>query len=324
LLQFCQLADSGFEDVARAMSDNPYSHRTIQYGLLITAIGGFLFTFDLPLLRLAEADKWTLVFARGMFLFLSISIVWFVLRRRSGTNTPYIAGKAGLAVIATNTLANIAYIGALKETDAANVVFILALVPVLTAVFSRVFIQEPVHPWTWIATVLALLGVGVIVSDGLTVNSWWGDFLALVCACCTAAAFTIIRASGKNVATSLAVGSLLSALIAVVFFGINLGGLANVAAFGVPSWVWVALNGLLIIPLSSTLIANGPRYLPSADVSMFFLLETILTPLWIWMLFKEAPNTTVLLGGTIVILTLVAHSLWRLRATLEPVAKAAE
>jgi drug/metabolite transporter (DMT)-like permease len=256
------------------------------------------------------------VFARGIFLFLSITAVWWVVRLRSGSSLPYIAGTAGLAVIATNTVANIAYIGALKETDAANVVFILALIPVLTAVFSRIFIREDIPVFTWIATGLALLGVGIIVSDSLTFGGLWGDVMAFICAVCTAAAFTIIRASGKNIATSLAVGSLLSALIAIVFFDVNLPALLNTSAFGMPSWFWVALNGLVVIPLSSSLISNGPRFLPSADVSMFFLLETILTPIWIWLLFQEVPSNTVLFGGAIVIVTLVAHSIWRLRSTL--------
>ena len=227
-------------------------------------------------------------------------------------------------MIATNTVANIAYIGALKETNAANVVFILALVPVLTAVFSRIFIREEVHNFTWAATVLALIGVGIIVGDSMSTSGLWGDLLALICASCTAAAFTIIRASGKNVATSLAIGSLLSALIAIVFFDVNLPSLSQTAAFNMPSWFWVALNGLIVIPLSSALIANGPRYLPSADVSMFFLLETILTPIWIWMLFQEMPSQNVIIGGMIVVVTLVLHSFWRLRETLNMSPQAGE
>jgi drug/metabolite transporter (DMT)-like permease len=298
------------------MTSMSSTSQNTRFGLLITAIGGFLFTFDLPLLRLAENDKWTLVFARGVFLFLSISAVWWFVRLKTGSKLPYIAGKAGLAVIGTNTIANIAFIGALKETNAANVVFILALVPVLTAVFSRIFIREDIHNFTWIATVVALVGVGIIVWDSLTFGGIWGDSMALLCATCTAAAFTIIRASGKNIATSLAVGSLISALIALVFFEVHISSLVTSAAFGLPSWFWVALNGLVVIPLSSSLISNGPRFLPSADVSMFFLLETILTPIWIWMLFAEVPSNTVLFGGAIVILTLVAHSVWRLRSSL--------
>ena len=250
------------------------------------------------------------------------------MRQRTGDKSPYIAGKAGVAVVCTNTIANMAYIGAVVETNAANVVFIIALVPVLTAVFSRVFIGESIHTYTWAATVLALIGVGIIVSDSLSLGRGWGDFFALICAICTATAFTIIRASGKNVATSLALGSLMSALVAlgVMVFttpsvSTALSALGNQASFGMSTLFWVALNGLIFIPLASSLIANGPRYLPSADVSMFFLLETVLTPVWVWMLFGEAPTKLVLIGGSLVIVTLVAHSIWRLSSTLRAVAK---
>lgn len=288
----------------------------LKYGLLITTIGGLLFTFDLPLLRLAEADKWAMVVARGLLLFTSITASWLLVRFFRGGAAPFIAGKAGLAVIATNTIANISFIGASVETNIANVVFILALVPVLTAIFSRLFLGEKVHIYTWIASVLAFAGVFIIIQDGLQTDKFFGDVLALICACCTAAAFTIIRGSGKNVATSLGLGSLVSALVALVFLPTDLSTLFATAHFNMPSWFWLALNGLFVIPLSSTLIANGPRYLPSVDVSMFFLLETVLTPVWIWMLFGEVPSTAVLWGGVIIILTLLAHSIWRLQMGL--------
>jgi drug/metabolite transporter (DMT)-like permease len=49
---------------------------------------------------------------------------------------------------------------------------------------------------------------------------------------------------------------------------------------------------------------------------MFFMLETFLTPVWIWMLFGEVPSARVLLGGAVVIIAVFAHSWWRLAVTL--------
>ncbi|MFT3986191.1 DMT family transporter [Aestuariivirga sp.] len=288
----------------------------VRKGLAITAIGGLLFTLDLPLLRLAGADIWTLVFARGVFLFLSITACWYLIRASGKSRAPYIAGIAGLAVIISNTISNITYIGAIKTTSGANVVFIIALIPLLAACFSRLFIGERVHPFTWAAIAASFLGVGLIVWDGIGSGHVMGDLMALVSAICTATNFTIIRASGKNVATSVAVGSLLSAIIALLFAHVDFGALTATSAYQVPAWVWIALNGLIAIPLATALIANGPRFIPSADVSMFFLLETVLTPLWIWMLFNEVPSSMVLFGGMLVIVTLIVHSWWRLRMTL--------
>jgi drug/metabolite transporter (DMT)-like permease len=286
-------------------------------GLLISTIGGLLFTLDLPLLRLALSDKWTTVFARGLFLFISITIAWWLVRKVSNSRIAYVAGGAGIAVALTNTLANITWIGAIAETNAANVVFITALIPVITATLSRLFIGEQVHPLTWLATAFSFLGVGIIVWDGIGSGSVLGDLMALTSAICTAAAFTIIRASGKNVATSLAIGSLASAIIALFFFNVSPAGLLATGSYGLPALFWIGLNGLIAIPIASTLIANGPRYLPSADVSMFFLLETVLTPVWVWLLFAEMPGRTVMFGGAIVVITLVAHSWWRLSQSLK-------
>jgi drug/metabolite transporter (DMT)-like permease len=288
----------------------------LNFGLFITALGGFLFTFDLPLLRIAQSEKWTLVFVRGILLFLSLSTVWYITQFRKGGKLRYIDGGGGWAVVASTTLANIALIGATLETTIANVVCILALVPIFTAVFSRTFINERIHPYTWLAAAVALVGVGIIVWDGLKGGNWFGDFLALVCACCTAVSFTIIRATKRNVATSLALGGLCSAVIALAIFPINLASLLAPAAFGAPSWLWLALNGLLVVPLASTLIVNGLRYLPSADVSMFFLLESVLAPVWVWLFLGEQPSTAVLYGGVLIIVTLFVHSAWRLRTTL--------
>lgn len=299
------------------VSTSAPAHRAgqVKFGLLITTIGGLLFTLDLPLLRLSMADHWTMVCTRGVFLFISISLAWMVLNRWGGSKAPFIAGGAGIAVAVTNTVANITYIGAIVETNAANVAFIVALVPVLTALMSNIFIKEFVHRNTWIAIGLSCVGLVIIFWDGIHTGSLLGDFMALVSAACTAAAFTIIRASGKNVATSLAVGSLASAIIAVVFFDVNFSGLTQPGSFGYAAWIWIALNGLLAIPLATALMANGPRFLPSADVSMFFLLETTLTPVWVWMLFGEVPTTRVLIGGALVVVTLLLHSWWRMRST---------
>lgn len=289
---------------------------TLRFGIMIAALGGLLFTLDLPLLRLAGAEKWAMVFARGMMLFVSITVVWLLAKRFSGSKAPFIAGGAGVAVIFTNALANITYIGAIVETDAANVVFILALIPILTALLSRIFIREPVHAYTWLASLMAFVGVAVIAWDGLHSGKLFGDALAFVCACCTAAAFTIVRRSGQNIATSLAVGSLLSALVAFAMFPVDFSSLVAPGALGAPAIYWLALNGLVAIPIASSLLANGPRYMPSVDVSMFFLLETVLTPVWIWMLFDEKPSLHVTSGGLIIIATLLVHSIWRVRQGL--------
>jgi drug/metabolite transporter (DMT)-like permease len=78
-------------------------------------------------------------------------------------------------------------------------------------------------------------------------------------------------------------------------------------------WGWMAMNGFLVAPAATALLMIGPRYVAAAIVAMFFLLETVLTPIWMWAIFSEAPSTLSLLGGAIVIVSLIGHSLWRFK-----------
>ena len=282
------------------VAHDPAEHRK---GLLIAAIGGILFTFDIPLLRLAGGDQWTMIFGRGIFLFTAITLWWYFFRWRKGHREFFLNGWPGVAVAFTNTVANILFIAAITKTTAANLVFILALNPIFAAVLAWAVLKEHIPVWTWLAVVMAFIGVGIIVWDGLITGTWVGDLMALVVAMCTAVALTIIRKTGRNVVTSLATGSLVSALIALWW--------AQPLLMPLEGWGWVALNGLIVMPLASALIAIGPRYIPSAEVAMFFLLDTVLTPIWIWLLFGEVPTPRAMVGGAIVITTLVLHSFWR-------------
>ena len=278
-----------------------------QKGILLTSFGGILFTLDIPLLRLAGDHAWTLIFGRGVFLCLAITAWWFFWYRMRGHKVPFINGWAGLIVAVTNTLANLMFIAAVTMTTAANLVFILALNPLLCAIISRVFLGERMHPWTWTAVLVSFFGVVVIGADGLTTGTLPGDLMAFGVALMTATALTVIRKSGKNVVSSLAVGSLASAVIASFW--------AAPLALSFAGWGWLGLNGLFVIPLASALIALGPRYLPAPEVAMFFLLDTMLTPIWIWLIFGELPTPVSMTGGSIVIVTLMAHSLWRFRSS---------
>lgn len=276
-------------------------------GLLLTAIGAVLFTFDVPLIRLAASDKWTLMFVRGLLLFLAMTVLWMVFQRGWRGSVAYISGVGGIVAAISSTLANLMFLAAVTETTAANLVFIIALNPVICAVLAWIVLKERL-PWqTWLAIVMALVGVGIIVWSGLTAGTTTGDLLAFGVATCMAVTLTAARCSGRNIMTSLAIGALASACIAAFW--------AEPATLPSVSWGWLALNALMIVPVAMALLAIGPRYLPAPEVAMFFLLELILTPLWMWLIFGEAPTREAFLGGAIVFFTLLCHSIWRLTSS---------
>jgi drug/metabolite transporter (DMT)-like permease len=131
-----------------------------------------------------------------------------------------------------------------------------------------------------------------------------------------AAAITISRASGKDMGFTSLIGVILPCLVALF--------MVSKTGYEVAEPWWIVFNGAVVMPISFFCLAAAPRYISGPEVSMFYLLETVLAPVWVWMIFDEVPSGKSLMGGAILIVALVAHSLWQLhegrrrRAALAP------
>ena len=63
------------------------------------------------------------------------------------------------------------------------------------------------------------------------------------------------------------------------------------------------------------LVTLAPRYITGAEVNLFFLMETVLGPIWVWMVVKEQPSMETIQGGVVIILTIAIHSFLAIKKT---------
>lgn len=273
-------------------------------GLLITAIGGLALTVDIPLIRLANGDAWSILMLRSGMTFVSAILIWIVWRFLIGGAPKLVPGRAGLAVAALYGAGSITFVMAVFNTSTANLVFILAFNTMFAALLSWLFLKEQPRPITLAAMMVMIIGVFIIVGDGIGSGHFFGDLLALASALLIASAITISRASGRDMGFTPLVAVILPFALAAVM----------VAQTGlrVETPAWIIFNGAVIMPLSFFCLATGPRYISGPEVAMFYLLETVLAPVWVWMIFSDVPSTNSLIGGSILIIALVAHASWQL------------
>ena len=273
-------------------------------GLAITAIGGMTLTVDIPLIRLAEGDPWPILMLRTGTTFAAALIIWTVWRLITPKAPALLPGWTGAVVAALYGLGSITFVGAVYNTSTANLVFILAFTSMFAALLSWLFLGERPHKATLMAMAAMVVGVAIIVADGLGAGNFFGDILALCSALLIASAITISRHSGRDMGFTARVGVFMPFVIAA----------AMVAQTGyrVDAPWWIVFNGAVIMPISFFCLATGPRYLSGPEVAMFYLLETVLAPVWVWLIFAEAPSPSAMVGGTILIVALVAHSVWQL------------
>ena len=286
-----------------SQKNDPALHRK---GLLITAIGGLALSFDIPLIRSADGDVWSMVVLRNISVFVMALALWAVLNFVFRRKTVLIPGRIGLLIGLVYGINGLTFMLAVFNTTTANVVFILAFTSMFAAILSWIFLGERPSNATLLTMAAMVAGVLLIVHDGLSSGNVFGDAMAACSAFLLAIALTLSRRSGADMGFVPLVAAVLSGVVAL--FCLPSAGLT------VAEPVYILFNGLVLLPLAFWCLATGPRYLSAPEVGMFYLLETVLAPIWVWIVFAETPTTPTLIGGSILILALLAHSFWQMRS----------
>ena len=282
-----------------ATTDDNYAR-----GLLLTAIGGLALTADIPLIKLADGEPWSILMLRGATTFVVAIAVWLVWRAVCDKAPQLIPGKSGLLVAALYGATSLTFITAVYNTSTANLVFILAFNTMFAALLSWMFLRQRPRPVTFAAMAAMILGIGIIVGDSIGSGTLFGDFMAGLSAFMVAAAITVTRATGRDMGFAALVAVIIPAAVAAV--------MVLRTGYDVAEPWWIIFNGAVVMPISFFCLATGPKYISGPEVAMFYLLETVLAPIWVWLIFAERPTTQSLIGGAILVAALVAHSLWLL------------
>lgn len=272
-------------------------------GLLLVTSGIVVLSFDGLLVRLAQADGWSIVFWRGLLMFLALGAFSLSARSRASIRAQPLIGVGSALLLA---LISIFFVLAIIHTTVANVVVVLATAPLFAALFTRFFLREQVALHTWLAIGVAALGIMIVFAGAFTPTDLAGNGYALLSSAAVGANLTLLRRHPSIERMPLiAIGGLAAALIAW----------PNAEPLGLDatSYWALAVMGLVQMPLATLLINNATRYLPSAEVALFYLLESVLGTLWVWYFLQETPASSTLYGGALVIATLVVHASLTLR-----------
>jgi len=275
-------------------------------GLVITTLGVLLVVPDSLFVRLIEAEPMVTAFWRGLTAGLFVLLVLLSTRGLQGVRAVFGTGLPGLIytiLIATTTPA---FVMAVANTSVANVVFIFASMPIFAAIFSRLFLGEPIHV-RMVATMAAvILGLAIIAygSRSTQIASWKGDLWAIYVSAAFAAALTAVRTIK---ATSMIPAIPFAYIGAAIVIGIFV---SPVEAFET-QWPLFLGHGAFI-GAASCLLVLGPRYISSAEVSLLVLLESVLAPLLVWVVIGEDPGSWAVVGGAVVVCALLVSNFYAL------------
>ena len=277
-----------------------------QKGSLLAFVAVMFITPDSLFIRLSSIDTWGLVFYRGIIPFFTVFFGMLLIYRLNFFKILMTSGIHGIIYVITFSITNITFVVSIQNTNVANTLVMIATAPMLSAILGSIFLKEPPDKKTLISIIITFLSVIYIFFDSLKLGNFYGDILGFITAIGLAVgAVTIRSAKSKNLVPAAVVGKLLVATFALLF-------VENFALIN-QDLIIVPLMCILCVAIPFVLVTIAPRFIPAAEVNLFFLLETIIGPIWVWMIIREQPSVETLIGGVVIIITIAIHSFLKLR-----------
>ena len=278
--------------------------------LLVLAAGICWSSMGLGIRHIEVANVWQILFFRSIAL---TPLLLLVLTLRARGNPLPIIQKAGLAGGVGGISLVFAFSGgilAVQTTSVANAMFLFAAAPFFAAVLGWLVLKEHVRKATWISMMAALVGIVIMVWEGISIGRIIGNVAALI----SALGFAVFTISlrWKKLEDMLP-----TVFLAGLFAIIIAGALCQIKGYGldVPKRdIWIALAlGVFQVGAGLILYTLGSKVVPSAELALLSMTEVVFGPFWVWLFLGETAGVYTLLGGMILLIAIASNALSGLR-----------
>ena len=256
--------------------------------------------------HLDAARSFEVTFWRSLFTALALAVALTALRGPALWSTLLRSGRVLWASGLCWAVMFTAFMVSLTLTTVANVLVTMAIGPMITAIFSRVFLGKHLPLRTWLAIVVAGAGIswmfGAEAGNGA---SLLGSLVACAVPLAGAANWTLLQragesgAQGPDMLPALLLGALISAAVTLPLAWPLQASRHDLGLLALLGFVQLALPCLLVVRLS--------RHLPAPEIALLALLEVVFGVAWAWLWAGERLSSNVLTGGALVLGALVAN-----------------
>lgn len=267
-------------------------------GILLVAAGTVLWSTAGLFVRLLDLDVWTMQGWRALFGGLSLLAVVAIERGRHLPRAFADIGIPGLLAAPLAAVSMLTYVAALQLTTVANVLTVYATVPFMAAAVAYLWLGERMGRRAVIAAAVALVGVAVMAWAATRPQDIAGNALSLLMTLSFAMFIVMARRfPGLGMAPVNVVGTAICLLACLPLMQPALPPARDLLV--------LALFGATSSGLAYMLFLTGSRLIPSSEAGLIALLDVVLGPLWVWLAFAEDPGLPALVGGGIVLASLL-------------------
>ena len=274
-------------------------------GPLLVFLGAICLSFGGLIVKSFEgANLWQILFWRQFFFSIIVALYLLFTYKKNFFKSFYDSGIPGFVGGLILAIGFAAYVFSMYTTTVANTNFIITTETIFLAVLGYFFLKEKINLITFISIILGMSGVLIILGSSLSIQSaeqFLGNIVAFIMPISFAVLVVIIR-KYPNVDM---VPAQFTAGIAAGIIGFFI---AREISISTHDLFLALIAGFFQIGFGFILITVGSQTTPAAIVGVLMLTESVFGPLWAWMFIKEIPPTAVLIGGAIIIFSILFQS----------------
>jgi len=280
-------------------------------GPLLVFLGAVCLSFGGLIVKSFEgANLWQILFWRQFFFSLIVALYLLFTYKKNFFKSFYISGLPGFIGGLILALGFVAYVFSMYTTTVANTNFIITTETIFLALFGYFFLKEKINLITFISIILGMSGVLIILGSSLSIQSseqFLGNIVAFIMPISFAVLVIVIR-KYPNVDM---VPAQFTAGIAAAIIGFFIAGQLLIS---IHDLFLALLAGFFQIGFGFILITVGSQTTPAAIVGVMMLTESVFGPLWAWLFINEVPPTAVVIGGSIIIFSILFQSFFTKKA----------
>ena len=276
-------------------------------GPLLVFLGAFCLSFGGVIVKSFEgANLWQILFWRQTFFAIFVALYLIIIYKKNFFKSFYNSGLSGFIAGFVLSIGFTAYVFSMYNTTVANTNFIITTETIFLAIFGYFFLKEKVNIITSISIIIGMAGVVLILGSSLSIQSN-EQFIGNIVAFLTPISFVILVIIIRKSPNVDMVPAQFIAGVFTVIIGYFIVGKLSVS----PHDLFLALlAGFFQIGLGFILITIGSQTTPSAVVGVLMLTEAVFGPLWAWLLINETPPISVIIGGGIIIFSILLQTFY--------------
>lgn len=270
-------------------------------GSMLSFLGVTFYSMDSLLIALSGVSGFSAGFWRGLFTFISIGTVFFILNRNNLKNV--FCGKwkymlfSGLML----GLGGAVFAFSISYSGTSISLVMLSLNPILTAIFTALLLKEKPAKHTIVIMFICLIAVIYMFGEGLKMGNILSYLIALLVPIALALNLTNLRKYPElsRMGVSM-IGGFVTAIASLIFSGGKI-------AVDEKALLYLGLLGLVIIPIGQVMITSGTKYAKASSISLINSLECVFGLFYVWLFIGTVPSVNCLIGGTVIMLSIIIN-----------------